>query len=79
MSIKAQPRFLPSGKIHRLLAIFPKALWADIAWNFALRIQGEENFDAALQILLEEAEIVRPGERWRRRMEGGTHADTNAR
>ncbi len=67
---KLPPKFLPpwSG----LLDIIPKALWADVAWNLALRLDGEERDEGALNIVLEEAELVRPEGRWRKKLEAAT-------
>lgn len=55
--MKKPTEFLPSE--FALLDLFPKALWADIAWNLAMMFQGDDS-QAALARILEEAQIVRP-------------------
>ena len=67
--VKLPTEYLAFGKPHLLLSILPKAVLADVAWNFALRIDGEDREEGALNILLGEAELVRPDGRWRRKLE----------
>lgn len=54
---KMRPKYLPPEMA--LLGMIPKALWADIAWNFAMQIEEGDPERAKLRII-EEAQIVRP-------------------
>lgn len=56
---------VPRGKPSVALELLPKALLADIAWNFAQLVVGEEDETKQLEAILEEATMCRPEKNWR--------------